>query len=158
MYCPSCGTEVTRELNYCNRCGTNLNLAQAQPEQPLRPVSLTGPTIAVALMVVIGMGILFASISDLGRSGMHPAALTWMVLGGMAMLTGVATLIIRQWTYLAGAAKPKEPSLPRKKSAESEPVPPAQLPPRRSEPVSSVTDHTTRTFDPIYREPIERGK
>lgn len=140
---------MTRELNYCNRCGANLNPAQIEPEQPLRPVNLTGPTIAVALMVVIGLGIIFASAADLGRS-MHPAALTWMVLGGLAMLAGVASLVIRQWTYLAGATKPKERSFPRKKAAESEPV--AQLPPPRAEPISSVTDHTTRTFGHAYVE------
>ena len=158
MYCQSCGTEVTKELNYCNRCGANLNLSPNLPEQPLRPVSLTGPTIAIALMVVFGLGITFASIAGLARSDVHPAALTWMVIGSFAMITGVAALVIRQWSQLAGAAKPKERAiLPRKKPAANESAP-VQLPPMRSEPVSSVTDHTTRTFDPIYREPVERGK
>jgi hypothetical protein len=152
MYCASCGTEVTRELNYCNRCGANLNPSPALlPVQPVRPVNLTGPTIAIALMVVIGMGIIFASISDLGKSGIHPAALTWMVLGGLAMLTGVAALVIRQWSHLAGIARQKELSFPRKKPADDEPIR-AQLPPLRSEPVSSVTDHTTRTFKPSFIE------
>ena len=62
MYCQSCGTEVTKELNYCNRCGANLNASSNLPEQFVRPVSLTAPTIAVALMVVISLGIIFASI------------------------------------------------------------------------------------------------
>jgi hypothetical protein len=33
---------------------------------------------------------------------------------------------------------------------------PQQLPPRFDQ-VPSVTEHTTRTFSPIYREPSERG-
>ena len=158
MYCQSCGTEVTKELNYCNRCGANLNLTTTLPEQPLRPVNLTGPTIAIALMVIIGLGIIFASIAELARSGVHPAALTWMVIGGLGMITGVAALVVRQWSHLAGAVRPKErPIFPRKKSAEKESAP-VQLPPMRSEPAHSVTDHTTRTFEPLYREPVERGK
>jgi len=35
--------------------------------------------------------------------------------------------------------------------------PPAQQLPPRMEPVGSVTENTTRTFSPIYREPSDRG-
>ncbi|MDT4896190.1 MAG: hypothetical protein QOH25_1267 [Acidobacteriota bacterium] len=157
MYCQSCGTEVTKELNYCNRCGANLNLSTNLPEQPLRSVSLTGPTIAIALMVIFGLGITFASVAGLARNDVHPAALTWMVIAGFGMITGVAAMVVRQWSHLAGVARQKEQRLPRKKTAESEAAP-IKLPPMRSEPISSVTDHTTRTFEPLYREPAERGK
>lgn len=149
MYCPSCGTEVTLGLNYCNRCGANLSQSTNLPEQPVRLVNLTGPTIAIALMVIVGLGIVFASMSDLARNGFHPVALTWMVIAALGMIMGVAALVIRQWSNLAGVVKPKEQSLPRKKSADKE-FAPAQLPPLRSEPVPSVTEHTTRTFEPSY--------
>jgi hypothetical protein len=154
MYCPSCGTEVTLGLNYCNRCGANLSQSTNLPEPPVRSVNLTGPTIAIALMVVIGMGIIFASVADLARTDFHPVALTWMVIAGLGMLAGVAALVIRQWSHLAGITKPKEKSLPHKKTADKE-FAPAQLPPLRSEPASSVTEHTTRTFEPAY---IERER
>ena len=26
MYCPSCGATLIQEMNYCNRCGANLNV------------------------------------------------------------------------------------------------------------------------------------
>ena len=145
MYCSSCGTEVTKELNYCNRCGANLNHSLNQPEQPLRSVSLTGPTIAIALMVFFGLGITFASVAGLARNGVHPAALTWMVIGSLGMITGVAAMVLRQWSHLAGVVKSKEQRPPRRKAAENDTAP-IQLPPMRSEPISSVTDHTTRTF------------
>jgi hypothetical protein len=157
MYCPSCGTDVTKELNYCNRCGANLSAPLNLVEQPARTVNLTGPTIAIALMVVIGLGIIFASISDLAKGGVHPAALTWMVICGMGMITGVAALVLRQWSHLAGVVRQKEPSVPRKKPVLNE-AQPAQLSSKRAEPVGSVTDHTTRTFDPVYRKPVERGQ
>jgi len=151
MYCPSCGTEVVLGLNYCNRCGANLSLPSNLPEQPVHSVNLTGPTIAVSLMVVLGMIIIFKSITDLANSGIHSVALTFMVIGSLGMLAGVAALVIRQWSHLAGIAKPKERALPRRKSADSEPAP-AQLPPQRSEPVASVTEHTTRTFEHAFTE------
>jgi hypothetical protein len=156
MYCQSCGMEVTRELNYCNRCGANLNQSSNLPAQIVRPVNLTAPTITIALMVLIGMGIIFASITDLARKDVHPAALTWMAICGLGVITGVAALVLRQWANLAGAAKEKERTFPRQKSVE--PSVQMPLPPMRSEPIPSVTDHTTRTFDPVYREPAERRK
>ena len=80
-----------------------------------------------------------------------------MVIGGLGMVIGVVALILRQWSQLAGVTKQQERTLPRKKTVEKESAP-MPLPPMRSEPVSSVTEHTTRTFEPLYREPAERGK
>jgi hypothetical protein len=148
MYCPSCGTEVPAALNYCNRCGANLGQPASQAEADMRPVNLTAPTIAIGLMVVIALAIIFIGASELLNKGIDPTALTWMVIVSLAMVMGVSALFIRQWTTLAGLAKPKE----RKKPAEiKQPAaaPPSQLPPARSEPVPSVTDHTTRTFDHV---------
>jgi hypothetical protein len=158
MYCPSCGTEVTKELNYCNRCGANLNSTSNLPEQFSRPVSLTGPTVAIAVMVVVGIGIIFSSISNLARNGVHPVALTWMVIVGMAMIAGVAALVIRQWSPLAGGAKQQQETKAPRRKAVVDDAAPMQLPSMRPEPPSSVTDHTTRTFDPVYRKPVERGQ
>jgi hypothetical protein len=135
-------------LNYCNRCGANLNQPANQAEADMRPVNLTAPTIAICLMVVIALAIIFVGATELLARGINPTALTWMVIVSLAMVMGVSSLFIRQWTTLAGLAQPKE----RKKPAETKPsalAPPAQLPPMRSEPVPSVTDHTTRTFDPV---------
>jgi hypothetical protein len=151
MYCSSCGTEVTKELNYCNRCGANLNSTTSDSEQPVRVVG-NGPIWAMAFMVVIGLGIIFATVSDLARKEFHPAALTWIVLGSLAMLFGVVSLFLRYWSQMAGISQQTERPARRRKPNLSEPRP-AQLPPSRIEPVPSVTENTTRTF-----EPIERGR
>jgi hypothetical protein len=128
-----------------------LSQASNLPEQSVRQVNLTGPTIAIALMVIIGLVIVFASVADLARNDIHPVALTWMVIAGLGMITGVAALVIRQWSHLAGLVKPKEQTPPHKKPDHKQPVQ-SQLPPLRSEPVSSVTENTTRTFEPVYVE------
>jgi hypothetical protein len=44
---------------------------------------------------------------------------------------------------------------PRPAFTDRPPVP--HLPPPRMEPVGSVTENTTRTFAPIYREPADKG-
>lgn len=151
MYCSSCGTEVTKELNYCNRCGANLNPATNYSEPQVRIVNRSSaPIWAMALMVVMSLGIIFASVSDLARKDLHPAALTWIVLGSLAMVFGIVSLFLRHWSNLGGASQQTEQPAPRKKNISTESRP-AQLPPTRMEPVASVTENTTRTFDPVER-------
>ena len=101
-------------------------------------------------MVVAGLGILLGSVRSLARDDVHPVALTWIVIGGLGMILGVAALVIRQLSQVAGVKKEKERPAPLGKPGKSQ-SPTIQLPPMRSEPVSSVTDHTTRTFEPAKR-------
>lgn len=150
MYCPSCGTEVTRELNYCNRCGANLNLAANVVEQPARQVSVKGSFWPMALMVVIGLGIIFAGVNDLAKKDVHPAAITWIAIASLAMLFGVVSLFLRQLSHMSGAQQQERPAK-RKKTDKDDYKTPAQLPPTRIDPVPSVTENTTRTFEPIER-------
>jgi hypothetical protein len=149
MYCPSCGTEVTKELNYCNRCGANLNPAVNVVEQPVRVVSMNGPFWAMAIMVVIGLGIIFAGMNDLAKKDIHPAALTWLGIASLATLLSAVALFMRQLSHMSG--QPQAERSPKRKKAEIETVRQAQLPPVRMEPVPSVTENTTRTFEPVER-------
>lgn len=67
MYCASCGTEVTNELSYCNRCGANLKPFAAQAG--VAPPKLVGAawaiSIAVTLVTVIGFGMVFGVVMTL---------------------------------------------------------------------------------------------
>src|SRR4029450_11205275 len=44
MHCPSCGSELTSELSYCNRCGVNLKPLSNQSGAPpvLQPTETHG--------------------------------------------------------------------------------------------------------------------
>ena len=156
MYCPTCGNEITVELKYCNRCGANLalpsnNLPLLIPE----PVSLTVPTIVIGLTIVFGLGIIFGGVTGLARLHVHPAAITWIVLFSVAALFGCSAMLIRFLSKMAGwQRKPSAPEPFIRPPFER--GTPQQLPPR-FDPVPSVTEHTTRTFSPAYREPSERG-
>jgi len=156
MYCPSCGNDIAVELKYCNRCGANLSLPTAGNSTTViaPPAKLTVPSIVLGLTIIAGLGIIFAGASQFAVVGVHPFAIVWMVLFGAATLFGCTALMIRFWTKLLTLqreniqAAPAPPAL-----VERQPVP--HLPPRL-EPVPSVTENTTRTFSPIYREPSER--
>jgi len=156
MYCPSCGSEITVELKYCNRCGANLSWpAPTQTAAPLAPIKLTVPSIVLGLTVIIGLGIIFGGATTFAERGVHPAAIVWTVLFSVAALFGCVGLMIRFWTKLMTMQREIAP-LPQMRPTFADRSSPAPLPPRM-EPVGSVTENTTRTFAPIYSEPPDRS-
>jgi len=156
MYCPTCGNEITVELKYCNRCGANLTLPSMTSPVALAPVKLTVPSIVLGITILGGLGVIFGSATEFARQQMHPAAIVWMVLFSSATLFGCTGLLIRFLTRMMTlqrempAAQPPRPAISDRQTAH-------HLPPPRMEPVPSVTENTTRTFSPIYREPADRG-
>jgi len=159
MYCPSCGSEISVELKYCNRCGANLSgIPTSYPVPVVKPVRLTLPAIVLGLTVTGGIGIILSAATELAQRQLHPAALTWMVIFSMATLFGCTALILRFWLKVL--------SLNRESyelQNQTQVRPPMQIPaprqqfPPRLEPIPSVTEHTTRTFSPAYREGSDPG-
>ncbi len=155
MYCPTCGNEITPELKYCNRCGANLtltagNLAMYVPA----PVKLTAPTVVLGLTIVVGMGIIMGGATELAQMNVHPAFITWIVLFSMLTLFGTSALLLRFWSKMLTLQR-QNPVLTQNIKPQVQPFTPQhQLPPRYDS-VPSVTEHTTRTFTPIYRGPSE---
>jgi hypothetical protein len=107
----------------------------------------------MGLTITIGIGIIFGGSSELARMQVHPAAIAWIVIASMATLFGCTGLMLRFW--LKVLRMNRESYRPE---ARNQLRPPAQTPvshqqlPRRFEPMPSVTEHTTRTFSPAYRE------
>ncbi len=157
MFCPSCGNEITVELKYCNRCGANLTLNYDNfPTTVAAPVKLLAPTLVLGLTVLIGLGIIIGGASSLAEKNVHPAFITWMVLFSMLTLFGCTAMLLRFWSKILNLQRqvPAPPQQNRKSTPAT--FVPQQLPPRY-DPASSVTEHTTRTFRPIYRGPSEPG-
>jgi hypothetical protein len=157
MYCPSCGSEITVELKYCNRCGANLTLPTASsPTVIAPPLKLAVPSIVLGLTITGGLGIIIGGAAQFALVGMHPAAIVWMVLFCSATLFGSIALMIRFWTKLVTLQREMIGSQPPRLASVERPS--LQHLPPRLEPVPSVTENTTRTFTPLYVEPSERGK
>jgi len=123
----------------------------------MAPVKLTVPSIVLGLTILGGLGIIFGSATDFARMGVHPAAIVWMILFSSATLFGCTGLMIRFFTKLLTMQREIAPPQPQRPPAFNERQPQQHLPPPRMEPVGSVTENTTRTFTPIYREPSDRG-
>ena len=156
MYCPTCGNEITVELKYCNRCGANLTLPATSAPMVLAPVKLTIPSIVLGITILGGLGMIFGAATEFARRDLHPAAIVWMVLFSAAMLFGCVGLMIRFLTKMMTLGRELAPPQPQARPAFSDRPAASQLPPRM-EPVPSVTENTTRTFAPVYREPADRG-
>jgi hypothetical protein len=156
MYCPSCGNEIPVELKYCNRCGANLSIVpETYPLPAVKPIRIAIPFIVLGFTVTIGLGLIFSTASELAMRQMHPLAITWMVIFGLATLFGCTALMLR--FFLKVLAMNRESYQPQHQVR-----PPVQMPAQMSdarptyqprlEPVPSVTEHTTRAFSQAYRE------
>jgi hypothetical protein len=155
MYCPSCGNEITVELKYCNRCGANLTMPATTTPVALAPVKLTIPSIVLGLTILGGLGMIFGAATEFARRDLHPFALVWIVLFSGATLFGCVGLLIRFLTKMMTLHREIAP-VPQPRPAFTDRPAMPHLPPPRMEPVGSVTENTTRTFAPIYREPADR--
>ena len=157
MFCPSCGTESTG-LNFCNRCGANL----AAPLAPIQlaPVSLTKPILIFGLVILfltLGgfAGIISGTIEMVqnGAGGVSPA----IPIFGMPTLLTIDILLIRQLSKLISAALSPERRQIVASQTQFYPDPRLARPSTaRLEPAPSVTENTTRFFDPVYRDPRQR--
>jgi hypothetical protein len=160
MYCPSCGTELTQEMSYCNRCGASLKAITNQADAPVSRVNATGAawaiSIAVAFITLGGFGLIFALVMTMVTRGINVSEEAMiMIITALLVILAIDWLLIRQLPRLLGLFQFKNEKEESKKpepkklelSGKSKPLIAAPF-----EPPASVTDHTTRTFEPIYRE------
>lgn len=155
MFCSTCGSEVSPELKYCNRCGANLaTVTPTYPViQPPKPIRLTLPSFIMGLTICIGLGISVGGAVSMAERGVHPAAVAWMVIACMATLFGTTAMMLRFWMKVLTLNREAYQQFSQPAIQQS-PAPVMQ-PPRfvpQLQPPGSVTEHTTRTFSPVYRE------
>ena len=152
MYCPACGTRCDQPLSYCKNCGTNLGALGIH-----REVEKAGTSIDTLVWVIVGTTITLL--------GMSLGALVVMTDGGIDARLGsafvilsfvawlvVETVLIWRLTSLKKIGE-KLDSLPQPAnlSTNSLDSPPARALHEGAGSVPSVTEQTTRTFEPVPR-------
>ena len=160
MYCPSCGTEYTIELKYCNRCGANLGTEMAPEHEPV-VFSLTKPTLIIGATLVIltigGFGGLIGGAMGLAEVVHGNDPLIAIILFGMLTIMIVDVFLVRQLSKLISASLSSSTPTQRKRPNLLSNSSMVQLPQPSTSPlqgVPSVTEGTTRFFEP-YRAPVE---
>jgi predicted nucleic acid-binding Zn ribbon protein len=141
MYCVACGTPLTPGLSYCNRCGASLK-DRSESKSNSIPAFLT----AITLIAVIGLGIMLGGALSLKRDAdMTPELVGFFMLFTFIIVVVTEVLLVRQLSRLTGtvAQQKFEPQ------QQFEPPPDVRSLPARTpgEPISSVTENTTRTLD-----------
>jgi hypothetical protein len=155
MYCPSCGTEYTIELKYCNRCGANLDTDLSTQSQ-IAPVSITKPAIVLGatltMLTLGGFGMLMSAAIELARSArLDPGAITGIVIMGMLIILTTDIFLVRLLTKIINASLSSGgPTPPRRSKALANPsvIQIPQPSTSRLQGVASVTEGTTRFFEP----------
>ena len=158
MYCQHCGAESTQGLNYCNRCGGQIAaLAQGPPREvghalPTGTVRVVG--FSLVGLVVFGLGLLVALMTELVHSGMRPEPVVMIMMCGSLTILASVFMLTRFWMRMLSGGK----SAPN--DAQRLYAPPThtnELGPQRfggalhDAPISSVTEHTTRTLEHAKR-------
>lgn len=152
MYCSSCGGAVAPGRSYCNHCGAKLggaNAGAADGQSQTLPESLIWAIVAV---FVVGMGTTIGLMAMLKQLlDLNQGIILAFGLLGFALMIAVESVFIylllsrrRAGAREAGGRQEATGQTTRElDAAQARALP---------EPVPSVTEQTTRAFEPAYSE------
>ena len=150
MYCSSCGVVVAQGLSYCNYCGSKLSGARGDnvnTSSELKPGLLVSSMVVVFVFGLVAITMLIGVMKavlhlDVGQL----LAFTMLSFLIMLFLEGVFIRLLfrrRHDTEERNTVLMKGQATKELDAAQARVLP---------EPVPSVTEHTTRAFEPIYTE------
>jgi len=145
MYCANCGTPLTQGLSYCNRCGANL-----KEHTEVSTAAISAFLTAITLIGIGGLGIMLAGALVLRRGANLSQELIGFFMLFTFMIVGLTEImLVRNLSKLTSAKETKNyfpaPTPVPQDLRLSQGMP-------LGEPVSSVTENTTRTLEYIRRE------
>jgi len=151
MYCSSCGVALAPGLSYCNYCGEKLSGAKSDsviksPE--VRPETLVA---AMVFTFVFGLGAITVLMGVM-KAGLHLEVgqiLAFTMLSFLMMLSIEGVIVRLLFRRKRGAEEVGDTvRLKGQPTRELDAAQARVLP----EAMPSVTEHTTRAFDPSYVE------
>ncbi len=149
MYCSSCGVAVAQGLSYCNYCGAKLTGEKgdkAIKSSEVKPESLVWAMVAVLVFGFIAIVFFIMAMKMVGLN--VGQILAFMIVSFLIMLLVESVFIWQLLRRKRAAEETGDAALSKEVTKELEVAQARVLP----EPMPSVTEHTTRAFEPIYRE------
>lgn len=145
MYCANCGTAYSHEVSYCNRCGKNL-----RERTDSKSALINGFLTAITTVGLAGLGIMLFGILILRRKAqLDQEMIGFFMLFTFLIIGMVEIMLFRSLSKLTSSNEAKNPvQLPH--TTQQDLRLPAGMP--LGEPVSSVTENTTRTLEYARRE------
>ena len=152
MHCPNCGTKVSTEQKFCRSCGLELQAIQQLVTHQLsgvKPVQTRAALRArVAWLMFSGIAVMFSGAGLLSLEKRYGWG-DWAGLLGLLMVIGGVLLAL--YAGLEPVLFPPKPFRKLPQPAEqfaAATTSKLTLTPG-AEPVLSVTEHTTRTLEPV---------
>jgi hypothetical protein len=147
MYCANCGTPLTQGLSYCNRCGANL-----KERSEVSTGAISAFLTAITLIGLGGLGLMLAGSLVLRRGALLSQELIGVFMLFTFLIVSMTEIfLVRNLSKLtSGNAKEKKNYFPAPQPAQPDLRLTQGMP--LGEPVSSVTENTTRTLEYIRRE------
>lgn len=145
MYCSTCGVAVAQGLSYCNHCGSKLNRGEAVAKSSeIRPSLLVNAMVVTFIFGLVAITVLMGVMKTLGVPIERVLIFTLLPFLLMLVLEGVfMRLLLRRnrGTEESDKVLSKQQGTNELDAAQTRVLP---------EGMPSVTEHTTRAFDPIY--------
>ena len=151
MYCSSCGMAVAQGLSYCKHCGAKLNGAKGDnvtKSSEVKPELLVSAMVGLFIFGLLAIGVLMGVMKE--TVGFDIRILFAVTVFSLMLLLGVEGVLISLLLKSKRGAKAVGDT-ERLKGQTTQELGEAQarvFP----VPVPSVTEHTTRAFEPIHNE------
>ena len=146
MFCSSCGSAVPPGLSYCNRCGADLRAKE------LTPVKRSGPSPDSLVWGIVGVTIVGLFLVIALMVFMKDLHFNDGMINGFAAAAFLSFLLVDilfAWLLLSSKRGQKQSSDLAELKAELRRELSAAQPHSLPEPAQSVTEHTTRTLEPV---------
>ena len=147
MYCSTCGVAVAESLSYCNHCGARIigsNSDKVATSRDVKPELLVSAMVATFVFGLLAITVLIGVMKSV--LGLEPG----QILGFAAL--SFLMLIFLEGVFLRLLFRRKSGVEERTRTESGQTTKELGAPQVQAlrEPLSSVTDHTTRAFEPIY--------
>ena len=152
MYCQTCGSVLAHNTKYCNRCGTQLVPAgERSPDKTPAEKRLDEYLDGLFWISVFGLGFIIGGTVLLTKTGVRD-----LIILGYAVLSTIVFLInfgFSLWGALSIMRSSKDGKLTMQPGHDTRELGPSKIEPLPI-PVSSVTENTTRSFEPIEQKQV----
>ena len=148
MYCSTCGSAITQNLTYCNRCGARVG---AKSDELAKPIELYPESLIWAIVAVFigGIGVIIGLMAVMKEVAGFDLSMVWAVtMISFMMMLGIEGVLIYMFFSGRKTAKQLISGNRLKEQTTKELV--EESMPLLPEPVASVTEQTTRAFEPIF--------
>ncbi|MFL6216550.1 MAG: hypothetical protein ACJ74J_21885 [Blastocatellia bacterium] len=143
MYCPSCGEQATPGLSYCKQCGAELSGKTGMSER-----SSAFFAAAMVGVFVFGLVAIAGLIAVMKACQLNEGLINGFAGLAFLMMVIIEAIFIRLLLRSTLGKRESSGQARSQRTTNELDVPPQALP----APAMSVTEHTTRTLEPIANE------